>query len=61
MMKWEKVVAEGKMRFLCVVPVSCRIVVSTVTARVSAVCVPFVVLLRFRLAYSILFTELSLE
>jgi hypothetical protein len=31
LMKWEKVVAEGKvMRLLCVVPVSCRIVFSVV-------------------------------
>jgi hypothetical protein len=56
MMKWEKVVAEGRvMRLLCVVPVSCRIVwflllLFACKSRCLCVCV---VLLRFRLAYSI--------
>jgi hypothetical protein len=59
MMKWERLWRKERvMRLLCVVPVSCRIVWFLLLLFVS-LSVLFVVLLRFRLAYSIMFTEPS--
>jgi hypothetical protein len=60
MMKWEKVVAEGKSDAIavCCTCILQNCVVSTVVIRVCRV-VYICLLLRFRLAYSILFTEPS--